>query len=138
MAAIATLPETRFVVASPHYLATPFGPVQQPDFVNAVAGVITQLSMPAFFAAMRELEAALGRVRGGPRWGPRNIDLDLLVFGAERSDAESLRVPHPGIMARNFVLYPLRDVAPELDVPGVGRVRALAERVAAVGIRRLD
>jgi 2-amino-4-hydroxy-6-hydroxymethyldihydropteridine diphosphokinase len=71
------------------------------------------------------------------RWGPRRIDFDLLVFGAEQIQSETLTVPHPGVPARNFVLYPLLDIAPDLIVPGHGRVRELASRVAADGLSAL-
>ena len=92
----------------------------------------------AFFGALRSLEGALGREPPRVRWGPRRIDLDLLLFDAERLDSPELTLPHPGIVQRNFVLYPLLEVAPELNVPGCGRVAELAARVDAAGIWRLD
>lgn len=118
------------------YRTRPFGPVVQDDFVNAVAGVLTTLTAPALLAQLRALELARGRVRS-ERWGPRILDLDLLVQGNHRLDTPELVLPHPGIAERNFVLYPLRDIAPELDIPGVGRVAQLAQRVDATGITRL-
>jgi 2-amino-4-hydroxy-6-hydroxymethyldihydropteridine diphosphokinase len=74
---------------------------------------------------------------GGRDKSPREIDLDLLVYGHETRDSESLRLPHPGIPERDFVLYPLRDVAADLYIPGLGRVRDLAERVSNRGVQRL-
>lgn len=118
------------------YRTRPFGPVAQDDFVNAVAGVLTTLTPPALLAQLRALELARGRVRS-ERWGPRILDLDLLVQGTARIDMPELSLPHPGIPERNFVLYPLRDVAPDLDIPGMGRVAQLAQRVDASGITRL-
>ena len=136
--ALAALRESRLVCRSSLYATVPFGPVEQPDFVNAVAGLLTRLSPEDLLAELRSLEAAQGRVRTGERWGPRQIDLDLLVVGRETRQTPDLTLPHPGIPQRNFVLYPLADIAPDLVVPGVGTVRDLRERVPSVGIRRLS
>ena len=132
---LTVLPGTSAWQASRCYVTQPLGPVQsQPDFVNAVAAALTTLSMDDFFAVLRQLETALGRRRDGTRWGPRHIDLDLLVYGTERRDTPDLRVPHPAIVERAFVLYPLCDVAPELWVPGAGRVSQLKARVDGSGV----
>jgi 2-amino-4-hydroxy-6-hydroxymethyldihydropteridine diphosphokinase len=120
LAALATLPATRLVCQSPLYGSRPFGPVPQPDFCNAAAGLLTQLGAPALLAELRNLEQQLGRTPGAERWGPRVIDLDLLVYGSERCDAAALTLPHPGIAERSFVLRPLCDIAPDLMVPGLG------------------
>ena len=121
LAALPQIAQTRLVLQSSLYGSTPLGPEPQPDFVNAVAAVLTQLPEPP-------------RVR----WGPRRIDLDLLLFDAERLDSPELTLPHPGIVQRNFVLYPLLEVAPGLNVPGRGSVAELAARVDSTGIWRLD
>lgn len=134
---IAALPNTQAARRSALYRTVPFGPIEQGDFINAVVGVLTQLSLEDFFAAVQQLETELGRAPRHERWGPREIDLDLLVYGAERRETESLRLPHPGIPERDFVLYPLRDVAADLNIPGLGRVRDLAERVSDRGVQRL-
>ena len=135
---LAGLPQTRLVARSALYSTTAFGPVEQGDFVNAAAGLLTLLPLDSFFAALRELEASLGRTPPRQRWGPREIDLDLLVFArATRADAQ-LTLPHPGIGERDFVLFPLRDLAPDLEVPGVGVVRDLVAAVRDRGMRRLD
>jgi 2-amino-4-hydroxy-6-hydroxymethyldihydropteridine diphosphokinase len=126
---------TRVVLTSPLYRSRPLGPVAQPDFVNAVAALLTQLTSPTLLAALRALETALGRPPRHERWGPRIIDLDLLSYGREqRSDAD-LTLPHPGIVERNFVLYPLADIAPDLDIPGLGRVTELKGRVTSAGLK---
>jgi 2-amino-4-hydroxy-6-hydroxymethyldihydropteridine diphosphokinase len=132
--AIDRLPRTLLVLRSPLYGSRPFGPVAQPDFVNAVAGLLTQLDAPALLRELRALERAFGRPQMHERWGPRVLDLDLLVFGREVRHDEALTLPHPGIVERNFVLYPLADIAPDLDVPGLGRVTELKARVTADGI----
>jgi len=134
--ALATVPATRLVSRSGLWQTPPFGPVPQPDFINAVAAVLTQLSPHELLAELRRIETAQGRTRT-VRWGPRTLDLDLLVHGTSRIDDAELTLPHPGIAERAFVLYPLAELAPALDVPGVGRVAALAARVTQQGIRAL-
>jgi 2-amino-4-hydroxy-6-hydroxymethyldihydropteridine diphosphokinase len=124
------LAATRVVRVSPLYGSRPFGPIPQPDFVNAVVAVLTQLPPRALLAALQALEISIGRPAHHEKWGPRVIDLDLLVYGRERSAAPHLCLPHAGISERNFVLLPLTDIAPDLDVPGLGRVSELAARVS--------
>jgi 2-amino-4-hydroxy-6-hydroxymethyldihydropteridine diphosphokinase len=134
---LALLPATRLILRSPLYRTKPFGPVPQPDFVNAVAGVLTQLDALGLLAELRKIETMLGRPAVHEKWGPRVIDLDLLLHGRERRADPELALPHPGIVERNFVLYPLADIAPDLDVPGLGRVAELKRRVSPEGIRPL-
>jgi 2-amino-4-hydroxy-6-hydroxymethyldihydropteridine diphosphokinase len=136
--ALGALPATRCVLRSSLYRSPPYGPIEQPEFVNAVAGLLTELDPGPLLEALKELESRLGRVRPVVRWGPRRIDLDLLVHGATRSDTEDLRLPHPGIAERAFVLAPLAEIAPDLEVPGVGRVHSLLARVNCDGVERLD
>jgi len=137
MAALHELPDTRLVSCSSLYRTRPFGPVEQPDFVNAVAGVLTQLDPAALLAHLKALEARMGRERPVVRWGPRRIDLDLLVHGGSRIAEPDLQVPHPGIAERAFVLVPLAEIAPELAIPGLGRVRDLLARVDSADLERL-
>jgi 2-amino-4-hydroxy-6-hydroxymethyldihydropteridine diphosphokinase len=137
LTALAGLPGTLLVASSPLYRTRPFGDVVQPAFVNAVAGLLSQRTPEELLADLRALERTLGREAPRERWGPRLIDLDLLVVGRETRATDSLTLPHPGIAERDFVLYPLADVAPDLDVPGLGRVAVLRERVADRGIERL-
>jgi len=126
--------QLRVVSVSSFYRTQPFGPVAQPDFVNGVVGVLTRLDPQALLQATRAIEAALGRPEVHEKWGPRVIDLDLLVYGREQVATPELTLPHPGIVERNFVLYPLADIAPDLDVPGLGRVAELKGRVPSEGI----
>lgn len=135
--ALERLPRSRFVVGSPLYRTQPFGDVVQPPFVNAVAALITQASPEELLASLRELERELGREPPRERWGPRVIDLDLLVVGREERATDTLTLPHRGIAERDFVLYPLADIAPDLDVPRLGRVATLRDRVANRGVARL-
>jgi 2-amino-4-hydroxy-6-hydroxymethyldihydropteridine diphosphokinase len=135
--ALGRLRGCRLVAISPLYRTRPLGEVVQPAFVNAVAGLLTRMTPEDLLAALRALERELGREPLRERWGPRLIDLDLLMVGRETRSTESLTLPHPGIAARDFVLYPLADIAPELEVPGLGQVARLRERVANRGIERL-
>jgi 2-amino-4-hydroxy-6-hydroxymethyldihydropteridine diphosphokinase len=131
------IPQTLQVLRSPLYGSRPLGSAAQPDYVNAAVGLLTQLDAPGLLRELRSLERAFGRPPRHEHWGPRILDLDLLVFGREVRDDPELRLPHPGIVERNFVLYPLADIAPDLDVPGLGRVAELKGRVASEGIWRL-
>lgn len=133
-ARLAAIRSTRLVASSRLYRSSPLGPKDQPDYVNAAVGLLTQLSASELLTELKALEQALGRAAPIVRWGPRRIDFDLLVFGSERIQTDTLTVPHPGVPVRNFVLYPLLDIAPELNVPGHGRVRELARRVSADGL----
>jgi 2-amino-4-hydroxy-6-hydroxymethyldihydropteridine diphosphokinase len=137
LAALAQLPESRLIASSPLYSTTPLGAVAQPPFVNAVAGLLTRRSPEDLLADLRALERRLGRELPREHWGPRRIDLDLLVVGREMRATATLTLPHPGIAERDFVLYPLADIAPHLEVPGCGQVAQLRERVANRGIGRL-
>ena len=103
----------------------PWGYVDQPRFLNAVAELETILSPRALLDRLLEVERELGRTRDGPRFGPRTIDLDLLLYSSETVDEPGLRVPHPRLHERRFVLEPLAELDPSLEVPGRGSVAAL-------------
>lgn len=122
---LAALPETRLVARSSLYRSAPFGGIEQPDFVNAVASLLTRLTARELLVALQDIERRRGRERGGSRWGPRILDLDLLAYGNERISEVDLTVPHPGIVERNFVLLPLLEVAPHLSIAGLGRIAAI-------------
>jgi len=116
---------TRLISRSSLYRSAPFGGVDQPDFINAVASLLTQLSAQDLLRELQRVEDERGRERGGVRWGPRVLDLDLLVYSNQKIDEPGLCVPHPGIAERNFVLLPLGEIAPELNIPGLGRIARL-------------
>ena len=130
LAALAHLPDTQLVGSSPLYRTRPVGFAAQPDFVNAVAALLTRLGAVELHRNLRALEVTLGKVPPAQRFGPRRIDLDLLVFGADTLELPDLTVPHPRLHERAFVLYPLSDLAPALWIPGRGRVGALRAAVA--------
>ena len=103
----------------------PWGYEEQPSFLNAVAELETELEPRALLNTLHDVERRLGRERAGPRWGPRTIDLDLLLYGDRVIDEPGLTVPHPRLHEREFALAPLAELAPELVVPGFGTVSSL-------------
>lgn len=115
----------RVVRASSLRETAPWGPVEQPAFVNAAAELETSLEPRELLDALLAVERGLGRVREGPRYGPRTIDLDLLVYGDAVVVEPGLELPHPRLHERRFVLEPLAELDPALVVPGRGPVSAL-------------
>jgi 2-amino-4-hydroxy-6-hydroxymethyldihydropteridine diphosphokinase len=103
----------------------PVGFTEQPRFLNAAAAVETELGPRALLERLLQIEGALGRTRDGPQFGPRTIDLDLLLYGQQRVDEPGLTVPHPRLQERRFALEPLAELDPALEVPGRGAVQAL-------------
>lgn len=132
---LAQLPDCRLVARSRLYWSDPLGPYEQPRFVNAVAGLLTQRTAPDLLSDLKAMEVRRGRSRSGERWGPRTLDLDLLAYDGLQQDEAELSLPHPGIVSRSFVLYPLAEIAPHLLLPGHGTVAQLA---AACDRRGLD
>lgn len=136
IAALARVEATRLVRSSSLYRNPAVGPGRQPDYVNAVAEIDTQLAPHALLDALQAIEAGMGRVCGPVRWAPRVIDLDLLLYGERRIDDERLEVPHPRIAERPFVLYPLAEIAPRLEIPGVGPLADLLRGVSDDALSR--
>ena len=134
---LAKLADCRLIARSRLYATRPLGPRDQPDFINAAAGLLTHLDAHTFLQRLQSIEQAMGKQSPNERWGARRIDLDLVVFGSQTIDEPALQVPHPGVPTRNFVLYPLLDIAPELSIPGHGRVADLALRAGPDGIAPL-
>ncbi len=137
LASLERLPEIEGLRVSSFYRTPPMGPPGQPDYVNAVAECRTGLDPEALLDALQAIERAQGRVRTGVRWGPRTLDLDLLALDALRIETPRLRLPHPGIPERAFVLVPWAELAPDWVLPGLGRIRDLLSRVDVSGIERL-
>jgi 2-amino-4-hydroxy-6-hydroxymethyldihydropteridine diphosphokinase len=135
-AAIAKLDGVTELAMSSLYRSAPMGPSDQPDYVNAVMAVSTSLEPLELLDVLQAIEQAQGRVRSGERWGPRTLDLDLLLYGEQIIDLPRLNVPHPGLVQREFVLYPLAEIAPpELNVPGHGALGDLLRQCPDRGIR---
>lgn len=136
LASLAQLPHSRLAGCSRFYRSAPLGPQDQPDYVNAVAALDTSLPAEALLDALQTIETAQGRVRLR-RWGPRTLDLDLLLYGNEVLATSRLSVPHPGLSERNFVLYPLYELAPDLRLPDGRALAELLVRCDAAGLEPL-
>lgn len=135
---LARLPDTELLRASRLYRTPAWGRTEQPDFINAVALVETGMPARELLDALLAIERSFGRVRlDGERWGPRTLDLDLLLFGDAVIDEPGLRVPHPHLHERAFALLPLAEIAPQLAIPGIGSVAVIAAGMAADGIEAL-
>ncbi len=136
--ALGQLNQSQLIKASPLYRNPPMGPADQPDYVNAVAALDTTLEPLALLSALQALEADAGRQRNGQRWGPRPLDLDILLYADITMTSAQLTLPHPGLPSRAFVLYPLADIHPELDVPGHGPLASLLAQVSAEDLALVD
>lgn len=136
--AISALGNAKELAFSSLYTSAPMGPQDQPDYVNAVMAVATSLSSLDLLQALQGIELEHGRVRGGQRWGARTLDLDLLLYGGQQIDTAELTVPHKGIAERSFVLYPLFECAPDLIIPGKGRLSDLLAQCPFAGLRQLN
>lgn len=136
LTALARLPGTRLAACSRFYRSPPLGPQDQPDYVNAVAALDTELAPDALLDALQAIEAAQGRVRLR-RWGPRTLDLDILLYGDAVLATPRLSVPHPGLAERGFVLYPLAELAPDLMLPDGRSLAALLGQCDSTGLEPL-
>jgi len=115
--ALQQLPNSTLTKASSLYCSAPMGPQDQPDYINAVAEIDTQLSAIELLDALQEIEQNQGRVRKDNRWGPRTLDLDIILYGNQQINTERLIIPHYGMQEREFVLYPLQEIAAKLTLP---------------------
>lgn len=136
--ALKVMPHTRFIACSPLYTSKPMGPADQPDYVNGVAELDTDLEPLALLDATQAIELDYGRERKAERWGPRTLDLDILLYGNLCIDNERLTVPHYGMKQREFVLYPLADIAPDLCLPDGSQLSELLSLVERNGLTRLN
>ncbi|MGH8506581.1 MAG: 2-amino-4-hydroxy-6-hydroxymethyldihydropteridine diphosphokinase [Stenotrophobium sp.] len=132
--AIAALPEVRLLAQSRLYRSDAIGVANQPDYCNAACMIETQLAPEPLFEHLVAIERAAGRVRDGTRWGPRLLDLDLLHYAGVTCDTPRLRLPHAELARRNFVLVPLLEIAPGLDIPDLGPIAGLAEAAGGAGL----
>ena len=122
--AIAALPTTQLAACSSFYRSAPVGPAGQPDYINAVAELHTELAPLELLDQLQAIENAHGRERH-VRWGARTLDLDILLFGSQQLDIARLTVPHPRIAERNFVLQPLAELEPDLVLPSGEAIQSL-------------
>ena len=119
------------------YSSRPMGPPDQPPYVNAVAWLKTRLDAHALLNQLQTIENEHGRRRDGERWGPRTLDLDILVYGNYTLRSQVLSVPHLGIKSREFVLYPLHEVNKNLMIPHLGAIHRIQPRCYANGLTKL-
>jgi len=137
LSALSAIPRTRCIACSPWYRSEPVGPPGQPDYLNAVAHLLTRLDPPSLLDALQAIEDAHGRVRSR-RWGPRTLDLDMLLYGDRVQDDPHLVLPHPRMHERAFVLYPLHAIAPDVIIPGRGDVKTLMRLCPPLRLERLE
>ncbi|MGR9114830.1 MAG: 2-amino-4-hydroxy-6-hydroxymethyldihydropteridine diphosphokinase [Gammaproteobacteria bacterium] len=135
--AIAGLNGVEELAFSSLYSSPPMGPQDQPNYINAVMAVQTELTAFDLLHCLQRIELNQGRVREGLRWGARTLDLDLLLYADQQISEPDLQVPHPGMSERAFVLYPLHEIAPNLIIPGKGGVADLVVRCPSDGLHRL-
>lgn len=136
-ATLAAWPGIHELAFSSLYRSAPLGPRDQPDYLNAVAAIATTLDVHALLAVLQTIEQQHGRRRNGVRWGPRTLDLDLLLYGDTVLTTPQLTLPHPGLLQRAFVLYPLYEIAPDLEIPGHGPLATHLTHCTAEGLQRL-
>lgn len=125
---LASLPDSSLRAGSSIYVSPPFGPEDQPDYLNAVVWLETRLDPHTLLTHLQRIESAQGRRRDGERWGARTLDLDLLLFGSQTLQGTRLTIPHPEMAKRPFVLYPLAEIAAHLEVPGLGSLAELLDQ----------
>lgn len=127
-------PHIKLIACSSLYSSTPMGPQDQPDYINAVAEIQTELSPLELLDNTQAIEQQQGRVRKDERWGPRSLDLDILLYGDQVIDNERLTVPHYGMKVREFVLYPLYEIAPNLSLPDGIELKSLLNSIDRNGL----
>lgn len=134
---LASIRNTRLLTQSPLYRSIAIGPGEQPDYINAVALLETQLAPLDLLDALQALEQAHRRERR-EHWGPRTLDLDILLLDDLVMNTERLKVPHPYLTQRNFVLYPLADITPALRLPDGTPLQALLTQCPRDGLEQLQ
>lgn len=138
LAELGGLPETALLHQSSLYRSAPVGPQDQPPYINAVAELETVLPPRTLLSQLQTIESGHGRVRGGRRWGPRPLDLDILLYDDLNLNDPELVIPHPQMARRNFVLVPLLEIEPDTGIPGLGQARVLLEKLGRHGLERLS
>ncbi len=133
--AIAQIEDCSIETVSSLYYSRPMGPQDQPDYMNAVLSLNTNLAALALLDALQAIENISGRVRKDNRWGARILDLDILLYDADVINIERLTIPHYGIKLREFVLLPLAEIAPELCLPDGDSIRELSKNIDINGLK---
>ena len=135
--AIDALHKIQEIAFSSLFRSPPMGPQDQPDYINAVMAIETELSALALLRSLQKIELDQGRVRKDHRWGARTLDLDILLYGEQLVNEPDLIIPHYGLAKRSFVLYPLQEIAPEIQIPGLGTITALINNCPLDGLVKL-
>ncbi|MEW8030501.1 MAG: 2-amino-4-hydroxy-6-hydroxymethyldihydropteridine diphosphokinase [Candidatus Thiodiazotropha sp.] len=136
---LAAIKRSTLLACSSLYRTRPIGPQNQPNYINAVASLTTTLDAEELLDRLQAIEQTHRRVRGGERWGPRTLDLDLLMYGEAMIDTPRLRIPHPEMAGRAFVLLPLSEIVSiDMDIPGMGKLQDLLLALSGEGVERLD
>ena len=130
--------DTHLLETSSLYLSKPMGPSDQPDYVNAVAKLSTSLEPERLLSELQKIEQVHRRQRKDQRWGPRTLDLDIILYGDMQMDTKALQIPHYGVAEREFVLIPLQELQADLIIPGKGTVEELIEQLPAYELIKLD
>ncbi|CDH05133.1 2-amino-4-hydroxy-6-hydroxymethyldihyropteridine pyrophosphokinase [Xenorhabdus bovienii str. oregonense] len=134
LATLHVIPDTSFVMRSSFYRSKPMGPQDQPDYLNLAVALDTKLQPEALLDHTQAIELAQGRIRKDERWGPRTLDLDIMLFGDRIIKTERLTVPHYGLKQREFMLYPLAEIAPDLVFPDGETLAARLKHVPENGL----
>lgn len=136
--ALRHLPNSLFCKCSSLYCSAPMGPQDQPDYINAVVKIDTQLTAIELLDELQKIELSQGRVRKENRWGPRTLDLDIILYGNEVINTPRLTIPHYGMKEREFVLYPLLEIAGELHLPDGQGLSELTKKCNKNGLLRIS
>lgn len=137
IASLDSVPLTALIKVSSLYKSKPLGPPEQDDYINAVAKLETTLDVMALLESLQKLEQQHGRIRTGDRWGPRPLDLDILMYGSETICNARLLIPHAEMLKRSFVLVPLYELEPGLRIPGNGWLKDHIDNIAPDGLEKL-
>lgn len=135
--ALQTLDGCELISVSHYYASKPMGPQDQPDYVNAVAAIKTHLLPEQLLDLTQQIELKHGRVRKAERWGPRTLDIDILLFGDQTINSERLIVPHYGLTEREFVVYPLLEIAPNITLPNGTALHSVTATLALNELHQL-
>ena len=134
---LAKLPNITLLSQSQIYISKPMGPADQPDYVNAVALIESKLSAHDIFDLTCHIEQSHGRIRTGEHWGPRTLDLDILLYDNQVISDDKLTIPHYGLKQREFVIYPLLDIDPKLILPCGTELASLTANIPLNGMTPL-
>ena len=133
-----SIADTKLVKHSSLYISKPMGPTDQPNYINAVAKIVTRLSPEDLLTALQNIEQNHQRQRKNQRWGPRTLDLDIILFGDLQMNSKKLEIPHYGVAEREFVLIPLQELQADLIIPGRGAVAELIEQLPPYSLQKLN